>query len=124
MAESEAIGALDVERARDYAKNVSRVGGALESLKKHDGWNIFLALFYRMKKDFAGKEYGDDHAALVEFKGDRKAIKLVEDLFSQLEDLMGEAGDAARALGDITGEEEVPRGIMLIEAIEDPNREA
>lgn len=118
----EGIGELNIDKAREYVANASRVGGALEALKRHDGWQIFLALFYRVKKEYGNKKYGSDHDALVEFKGDRRAIELVEDLFAEMDGLIEDANEAAN-LGDIGGEEEQPRGILLIEAMEGSNRE-
>lgn len=118
------IGEFNLQDAQAYAANAGAVGGAIDALKRHNGWQIFLALFYRKKKEIQAKEYGSDMAALAEFKGDRGAVQIIEDLFSEMDGLVEDASEAQRALGDITSEAAPPRGIMLIEAMEGSNRES
>lgn len=112
---------LDIDKIKDYAANASRVGGAISSLFKHDGFQIFLALYHRKKKDIMAK---DDYETLEAFKGDRKAIEIIDELFEEMKGFIEEADDAAKALVGISGEEPAPRGIMLIEAMEESGRES
>lgn len=114
-------GELDLAKIKEYANNASRVGGALEGLFKHEGWQIFLALYWRRKKDIQAKS---DYDSLDAFRGDRKALEIIDELIEEMRGFIAEAGEAQAALVGISGEEAPPRGIMLIEAMEDTNREA
>lgn len=118
---------IDYDKIKTYAADASRVGGAIESLKKSDGWQIFRGLLERHKKEILLKsDYADDLTGLAQFKGDRKAIDIIEDIFTEMDSFVEDAARAQESLLGISGtEEEKPRGIMLIEALEEgANREA
>ena len=115
---------LDIDKMKHYAANASRVGTAIEALKRHDGWQIFVALFHRRKKEIQDRsDYADDLQGLAQFKGDRKAIEIIESIFGEMDGFIEDANSAQEALQGISTEPEKPRGIMLIEAMEESGRE-
>lgn len=113
---------IDFEKIKDFAANASRVGGALESLKKHDGWQIFLALYFRRRKEIEGRRNFKD---LAEANAGGLALDILEDLFDEMDGFIQDADAAAKALVGISPDDStVSRGIMLIEAMEGSNRES
>lgn len=116
---------LDIDKMKHYAANASRVGSAIEALKRHDGWQIFLGLFQRRKREIQDRsDYPDDLQGLAQFKGDRKAVDLIEGIFAEMDGFVEDANSAQEALRGISTEPEKPRGIMLIEAMEESGRDS
>lgn len=113
---------IDFDKIKEFAANASRVGGALESLRKHDGWQIFLALYHRKKKEIEGRRSFKD---LAEANAGGLALDILDALFEEMDGLIQDADAAAQQLVGISEDDTPPpRGIMLIEALEGSNREA
>lgn len=113
---------IDFDKIKAFAANASRVGGALESLKKHDGWQIFLALYHRKKKEIEGRRNFKD---LAEANAGGMALDILDALFDEMDGFIQDSDEAAKSLvGISTDDTETPRGIMLIEAMEGSNRES
>lgn len=110
------MGAMSVEKIKDYAASTGKISSAVESLMKQDGWQIFIALYEREKQRIKEK---DDYATLEAFKGDRAAIEIVEAILDTFKGFMQDASEAAILLKDLSTDD-LPkdRGIMLIEATE------
>lgn len=112
---------LDISKIKEYAQNASRVGSAIESLRRHDGWQIFLALYKRRKETI--KET-NDYADITDFRADRKALDIIDEIFTEMEGFISDADEATKQLVGISSDDTPrERGIMLIEAMEDVNRE-
>jgi hypothetical protein len=103
-----------------YKAAAARLGGAIEALERHDGWQIFLGLFHRRKQEIYSRS---DYETLDEFKGDRKAIEIVQGIIEEMMTFKEDAEALTHALSTMNQGEEVPRGIMLIEAVEGENQE-
>ena len=115
------IDKLDHAKIKEYAAASSRIGSAIEALSKHDGWQIFIALYARKKNEIKERR---DYEDIVEFRADRKALDIVDALFDEMEGFVTEAGEAAERLSQISPDEGQSRGIMLIEQMEGSNRES
>lgn len=113
-----------VEQAKEYQDAVLRLGQAVESLEKNEGWEVFLALFKRKKKEIEARS---DYDSLEMFRADRGAIEIVEGILDELKTFKEDGQATADFIAAMAeGEEQPSRGIMLIEAAEDGghNREA
>lgn len=116
---------IDPEKIKEYAANSGKIASAIEALKKHDGWQIFLALYKRKKDSILKKrEYKHTPEGLIEFGSDRGALDIIDELFDEMDGFVADAEEAAETLAGISPEPEKDRGIMLIEATEQSNRES
>ncbi len=110
------------QKKKDYAVSSSKVASAIEALNRHDGWQIFLALYDRKKNQIKEKR---DYATIEELKGDRIALDIVDELLEELLGYIKEAQDATDLLSTLEGEGgAAPRGIMLINEMEGNNIES
>lgn len=104
--------------SKAYQAAVEALASACENLLGSDGWQIFLALFHRRKQEIYSR---DDYETLADFKGDRKAIEIVEGIIEDMRTFK-EDGEAQREyLAHLNDADPTPRGIMLIEAVDGDN---
>lgn len=116
MAAGERIGAMSTEQIKEYAANTGKISSSVESMLKHDGWAIFMALYERRKSDIKDKS---DYASFEDFKADRAAIDIVDSILETFKGYIQDAQDAATMLSGLSPEDTPKdRGIMLIEATE------
>lgn len=116
MAGDMQIGDLDPERIKDYAAATGKIAQAVESLTRHDGWLIFMALYQREKNRI--KEQSN-YSTLEDFKADRRAIEIVEAILDEFQGYISDAQGAGDMLAGLSPETAgKDRGIMLIEAAE------
>lgn len=109
-------GELTADKIKEYSANSARVASAIEGLMRHDGWQIFLALYDRRKEDIRAKA---DYASLEDFKADRRAIEIVDEIIEEFKGFVADAAEAAAFVAGLPTEEEPrSRGIMLIESME------
>lgn len=110
------LGAIDRETAKTYAAATEKISGAVLSMLKTDGWQIFLALYARERDRIKEKK---DYVSLEDFKADRAAIDIVDSIVNTFKGYVDDAEDAAKMLAAF-GEEDTNsnRGIMLIDAAE------
>lgn len=107
--------AQEIEKAKDYAAAAGRIAGAVEALLKHDGWEIFMALYKRECDAIRARE---DYDTIEAFRGDREAIRIVDGIIETFKGYVEDAEAAAKALEGLSTDEPRSRGIMLIEAAE------
>lgn len=101
---------ITIGQARAYAEDTARVAGAVQALLKHDGWKTFIGLWTLRKFELRAK---DDYASLEDFKADRRAIKLIEDLFGELETLTEDAETARSIFTKLTeAEDQTPETLV------------
>ena len=114
--------AVDPEKVKAYAANIASLAQAIEQLEKSDGWAVFMALFQREKQIIYEK---DNYDTLADFKGDRKAIEIVDGIIDIFKGYKQDASDAATLLTGLSPDDaKQERGIMIIEAAEESNRES
>lgn len=120
MAE-EQVPPVSEEKIKEYVENTGALAGAIVSMMKSDGWAVFMALYKREKAAIKERE---DYTTIEEFKGDRAAIGIIDGILETFEGYIEEAKEAADLLSSSTDSPKQERGIMLIESVEESNRES
>jgi hypothetical protein len=108
----EGIGDLSKEQIEEYAASTEKIANAVVSLTRHDGWGIFMAL---LEREFAAIKEKSDYAKLEDFKADRAAIAIVEDIIETFKGYIEDAESAQTLLAGLAEEAPQDRGILLIE---------
>lgn len=102
---------FDVARAKTFSDNAGQIANAVESLLRHSGWQVFLALFENKKREILAK---DDYANLEDFHADRRALKIVQEMFNQMPGYIEDAESAQLLLKKLTAaENQTPISLML-----------
>lgn len=116
-------GRINTDQLRAYTGNVTKLASVIDSLIKSEGWQVFLALFEKEKKEIKEKE---DYSTLEQFNADRKAIKIFENILDRMNGYSTDAKEAGELLTKITTEAEgqTPnKGSLMIDVIEEQGRE-
>lgn len=102
---------IDAAKAKEYANDMQKVASAVESLQKHDGWKIFLALFVTKKIEIKDRE---DYDSLEDFRADRRAIGIVEDIIGTFDGYREDATQARTLFDKLAdAENQTPTSISL-----------
>lgn len=102
---------LDIDRAKSFSDDAAQIGTAVESLLKHSGWQVFLALFENKKREILKKE---DYVSLEDFRADRSALKIVQGIFDLMPTYIEDATEAQLLLKKLTeAENQTPISLML-----------
>lgn len=100
---------LTVDDAKKYAADTGAIAKAVESLLGSDGWKIFSALFIHKKREIMAR---DDYETLDAFKGDRKAIDIVEEILTDLKGYIEDAKGAQAILNKLAEEDQTSSFIL------------
>ena len=102
---------IDIEKVKKILDNRVALGATVRSFIDHAGFQVLKALFYNFKEDIKNKA---SYTTIHEFRTDRRAIKLVEGLFIELEGMVNDAEQAASELQKvITTESATPSLLSL-----------
>lgn len=109
---------LDVDKLKPYTNDIGKIARAVESLIKTDGWQIFLAVWEKQKKEIMEKK---DYETLEAFKADRGALDLFDQICDQFTKYITDAEEAEKLLTKTIREADgqTPRGILMIDALEE-----
>lgn len=102
---------LSVEKAKEYAADTAKVATAVEQLFGSDGWKIFMARFERTRAEVEAK---DDYASIEDFRSDRRALKIVDDLIAELGTYIDDASRALDLFTSLTAEDQTPRSAVSL----------
>lgn len=102
---------ISVEKMQEYVGDVGKVAAAIEALFGSDGWHLFLARFEQRRREIEAK---DDYATIDDFHADRRALKLVDELFNELTTYRDDAQRATDLLKSLTAEDQNPRSTVAL----------
>lgn len=88
MAENDTI---DVAKAQEFAGSSAKIASAIDSLKGHDGWKLFLLLMQYRRQEIKDRE---DYATLSDFQADRKALKIFDEILADFDGYKDQAENA------------------------------
>lgn len=111
---------ITADEAKAYASKAANIAHAVESLQKHNGWQVFLACFYNKKEEIYAKE---DYATIEAFHADRTAIKIVEEILEEFKGFVEDAEGAAEILIKLTESDDQTPVSLAIDPIATESRE-
>lgn len=115
-------GKINIDRLKAYAGDVGKVARDIEALIKSDGWQIFLALLEREKRDIKERT---DYKTIEEFKAERKAIEVFDGIMEKFNEYISDASEADDLIIKITQDlSQTPnKGVLILDSLEEHGRE-
>lgn len=114
-------GKINVDRLKVYAGDVAKIASAIQSVFRHDGWQIFLAVFQKEKDEIKERK---DYTTLEDFKADRKAIDIIESVIETLSGYIADATEADSLLKTLTDPSQTPsKSVLILDSLEEHGRE-
>lgn len=102
---------LTISEAKAYANDRGKLGHAIESLLRHDGWKIFVSLYNQRKKGVKDKT---DYASIEDFRADRRALEIIDGIIDEMPGFIEDATDAQNLLKKLTeAENQTPISLLL-----------
>lgn len=113
---------ITIDRAKAYASDTSKIAGAIESMIKSDGWELFKAIWAREKRIILEKQ---DYTTIEEFKGDRKSLEHFDAILEKFEGYIADAVEAGETLKKlIEDNSQTPnKSVLILDSMEEHGRE-
>lgn len=82
---------ITIDDLRKYDEGKVDIGRTVESFISHNGFELLMTIFL---SEIAIIKNKDDYKSLEDFKADRKAIKLIQDMFDEFQSYVDDSEHA------------------------------
>lgn len=106
---------FDKEKFKTYAGNTAKLASVIESLTRSEGWQVFRAMFERKAQEIKDKT---DYGSLEDFKADRRAIQIFEDILMDFEGYIEEHEEAKEVLSKLAADEGQTPGSLVLDSVD------
>lgn len=93
---------ISVDEIKDYLKDVIAGGKIAEDLLGSEGWSLLKKTFDNLAEDIRAK---DDYDTLEDFKVDRKALAIIQEIINGLESIVADSDQAIIEYNKLTIDE-------------------
>lgn len=99
----------DIEK---YAGGKIDLGRTVESFISHNGWKLLMAIFLSQERKIKDKA---DYKSLEEFKADRKALEIVQDMIDELNSSIDDSKEAIIQLNKLNQAESQTPDLLSVD---------
>lgn len=103
---------IDVREYQALLERKAQVGDQIRQLLGGDGYLVLKAIIYNFKEDVRQKE---DYTTLEDFRADRKALKIIDGLFSELDAMVGDGEQAVAEIQKLIDSEASTPSILSLD---------